>query len=523
MSEPAGTEKVITTVCQDHCTNSCLLKVHVKNGRVIRIETDDGKPGTQFRACVRGRAYRQLLYHPDRIRYPLRRTGKRGEGKFERISWDEALEKVAAELKKVRGTYGPQSTILLTSSGDIGYLHYGGLIDRVLVRIGGYTGVRGTVSDRGTEFASWATYGKIHNTGTSSRDNLLESRLVLFWGFNPVVTKCYGGHMPAALTRLKEAGVKIFSIDPKYTETAALLGARWIPIRPGTDAALAIAMAYIIITENLQDQKFLEKFTVGFERFKDYVLGKEDGTPKTPEWAEPITGIKAGTIEKLAREYAKAKPAAIMDSFGPGRTAYGEQFNRTLHALAAMTGNTGVLGGGGGSGAMPGRDPVRRNYILNGAHARMGGGRNPVDETAPYREDSIFYQWEKRKPALAIPRPGHYYFGGPSNAYLNRVRVADAILKGRAGGYPADFKLLFLVTINWVNQYGNTNKIIQALKKLDFVVTVEQFMTPTAKFADIILPHNTILERNDFVTAPPAVYRLQKPGRRFGWGVEIHV
>jgi anaerobic dimethyl sulfoxide reductase subunit A len=167
-----------------------------------------------------------------------------------------------------------------------------------------------------------------------------------------------------------------------------------------------------------------------------------------------------------------------------------------------MTGNTGIAGGGGGCGAMTGWDPMRPLIMCNGAHVYMSGGNNPVDLASPLRPDDLELQWEKRKPTFEVPKPGHYYFGGATTAFLNRVRVADAILKGKAGGYPADYKLLFLVTINWLNQYGDTNKIAQALKKLEFVVTIEQFMTSTAKFADIILPHNTLLERNDLVTAP---------------------
>jgi anaerobic dimethyl sulfoxide reductase subunit A len=132
----------------------------------------------------------------------------------------------------------------------------------------------------------------------------------------------------------------------------------------------------------------------------------------------------------------------------------------------------------------------------------MKGGNNPVDLASPLRKDSIFYQREQRRGSFSIPEPGHYYVGGATTAYLNRVRVADAILKGRSGGYPADYKLLYLVTINWLNQYGNSNKIIQALKKLEFIVVHEQFMTATAKFADIILPQNTIVEINDLTGAP---------------------
>jgi len=459
MNKPVGTEKVVNTVCHDHCTNACLLKLHVRDGKITRVETDDG-PGPQYRACAKGRAYRQLVDDPSRLRFPLRRTGERGEGKFERISWDVALETVASELTRVKATYGARAIIFLMSAGDLGYLHDGGLIDRVLVRVGGYTGVIGTVSDEGTRFASTATYGIDNGITANSRDNLLKSRLILLWGWNPVVTRMYGGHMPSIMSQLREAGARVISVDPRYTETASLLANQWIPIRPGTDAAMLIAMAYVMITENLQDQAFLDKYTVGFDEFRGYVLGKEDGVPKTPSWAEAITGVPAATIASLAKEYATTKPAALMDGFAPGRTAYGEQFHRAAATLIAMTGNLGIEGGSAGCGPMLAWDPAVKLPLMGASMFFMGGGNNPVDLASPLRKDAIFYQREKRKGSFGIPMPGNFYTGGPSNAYLNRPRVADAILQGRSGGYPADYKLLYLSTINWVNQYGNSNKII---------------------------------------------------------------
>ena len=485
-------EKIINSVCADHCLNTCVLKYHVKDGVITRIETDNGEE-PQYRACLRGRAYRRYIYDPNRLKYPMRRTGERGEGKFERISWDEALETIAAQLKRVKETYGAHANILLCSLGDYGYLHNGGLIDRLLVKLGGYTGVYGTLSNEATVFASRIIYGGGEPT-TSSRESLFSSRLIVLWGWNPVVTRQYG-KMPYFMSQLREAGIRIVSVDPKYCETAALIADQWIPIRPGTDAAMLVAMAYVIIAENLQDTAFLDKYTVGFNEFKRYVLGDEDGIPKTPSWAETITDVPAATIVSLAREYATAKPAAIMDGWAPARTAYGEQFNRLLATLSAMTGNLGIRGGSAGVGSTGGPVPPFDPGKFVSLH--MTGGRNPVDLAAPLRKDSLEY-WKRRRERSAPTRArGHYYFGGPSAAYLCRVRVADAILRGREGGYPSDYKLLYMVTVNYVNQYPDTNKIIQALKKLEFVVVQEQFMTANAKFADILLPQCTVAERND--------------------------
>ncbi len=507
MSPADDAEKVVNTVCQDHCSNQCGLRLHVKDGKITRIETDE-----EYRACVRGRAYRELVYHPDRLKYPLKRVGERGEGRFERISWDEALETVASQLKRVRAEYGARSIILLCSAGDHGYLHYHGLLDRVLVRVGGYTGVLDTVSNQATNFASQATYGVNDSVTANSHDCLMKSRMLVLWGWNPVVSKGYGGHMPSIMTGLRRTGARMVAVEPRYTETAALLNARWIPIRPGTDAAMVIAMAWVMITEDLHDQAFLDRYTVGFDRYRAYVLGQEDGVPKTPAWAEAITGVPAETIAGLAREYASTKPAAIMDGWSVGRTAYGEQFHRALAALACMTGNLGIAGGSAGCGYMQAVDPAKPRYMMQfGAHTRMSGGHNPVDMASPLRKDSLLYQWEKRKPNFSTPPPGHYYLGGATTAYLNRVRVADAILKGRSGGYPADYKLLFLATINWANMYGHTNKIIEALKKPEFVVVIEQFMTATARYADIILPGCTICERQDMTASPYIPFYAYRP------------
>ena len=491
MNKPSDAEKVVMTACQGHCLSACLLKLHVKDGMVTRIETDDGQE-PQYRACAKGRAFRQLVYDPDRLKFPLRRTGERGEGKFERISWDEALDVIASRIKSVKETYGAGANILLCSAGDLGWLHNGGLVERVLVRTGGYTGVLGTVSCEGTWYASMATYGATYSKSCNSRESLLKSRLIILWGWNPAVARGHGG-ITWYLKEIKKAGIRVISVDPRYTESAALLAEKWIPIRPGTDSAMLIAMAYIILVEKLEDRTFLDKYTLGFDKFESYVLGKEDGVPKTPDWAEPITGVSAETIADLAREYAGTKPAALMDGWAPARTAYGEQFNRAAATLAAMTGNIGVEGGSAGCGALSGVQRVQGGGFVS---SRMKGGDNPLDATAPFRKDSIFYQ-RVQGPGKGFTPAIKWYGGGPSTSYLNRVRLADAIIRGRSGGYPYDYKLLYMVNINYVNQYANTNRIIQALKKLEFVVVQEQFMTATAKYADIVLPTNTFLERND--------------------------
>lgn len=271
-------EKVIRTTCASHCGGTCPLRVHVRDGVITKIETDDGEE-PQFRACLRGRAYRQRVYAPDRLKYPLKRVGERGEGKFERISWDEALDTVAKELSRVRKIYGPSAILLLSSGGDIGWLHGETIIAKLLTRTGGYTVAWGSMSSGGTIYALMATYGTPY--ANNSPADLLNSRLIIMWAWNPT-DSIYDTNTSRYLMQAKEAGIRVVSVDPRYTNSTATFAHQWIPIRPGTDAAMLIAMAYVIINDNLQDQKFLDTYTVGFDKFKDYVLGKEDNIPKTP-------------------------------------------------------------------------------------------------------------------------------------------------------------------------------------------------------------------------------------------------
>jgi anaerobic dimethyl sulfoxide reductase subunit A len=248
---------------------------------------------------------------------------------------------------------------------------------------------------------------------------------------------------------------------------------------------MLISMAYVMIKEKLQDQVFLDKYTIGFEPFKDYVEGKEDGILKTPAWAESITGVPAATIEKLARDYATTKPAALLCGISPGRTAYGEQYHRAAITLSAMTGNIGIPGGSSAGMVwaitMGGYTFLKMPRIGRGMG--VGDVENPVEVGAPPRKDAPLN-----------------YGQHASSARIHFSKVADAILKGRAGGYPSDYKLLYVVGSSYPNQYCNINKAVKALQQLEFIVVHEQFMTPTAKFADILLPANSLYERNDVTT-----------------------
>ncbi|MBI2953923.1 MAG: molybdopterin-dependent oxidoreductase [Chloroflexi bacterium] len=450
---------MIVSGCPYDCGGSCPLAFYVDGGEVRRIgpfEEPDSSEKPQLRPCARGLAQAQRVHHPGRLLYPMRRVGARGEGRFERISWDEALDTVAEEMRRIKQRYGAEAILNLKGSANTdGLIHRTALMaERFFGSVGGYTGARGTISFEALLFAARHTFG--FAPAPPGPESLLHSKLVIVWGMNPAETvEATNTNYEFALAR--ERGTRFIFVDPRFTDSVAALADQWIPILPGTDAAMLVAMAHVLIEENLYDEAFLTRYTYGFDKFRDYCLGIEDGIAKTPNWAEGICGVRAEVIADLARTFAGSRPADLRPGWAPGRTAFGEQTYRASAALAAMTGNIGIPGGGPGC-----------SIVQN--HREVLGVSYPPAVENPARKSIVGWQW------------------------------ADAVIKGKAGGYPSDIKMIYSMGGNRLNQCADTNSGVKALKKVEFVVVQDQFLTPTARFADLVLPVSTHLEREDIQT-----------------------
>jgi anaerobic dimethyl sulfoxide reductase subunit A len=477
---------IVPSGCAHNCGGHCVLKAWVKDGRIIRITGDD-RPDSpadpQLRACPRGRAYRRRVYHPDRLKFPMKRVGERGDAKFERVSWDEAATLVAGAMRRVRDRYGPAAFFNHYASGGSSLFAGSQMSARLLNLFGGRLNYYNSYS---SACSRWATpYSLGTEDSGNSADDWVNSKLVILWGFNPAET-IFGTNTSYRLKLARRAGAKIIAIDPRLTMSAQALADEWIPIRAGTDNALMDAMAWVMITEGLHDQAFLDRYSVGFDEehlpdgaprgssYKSHVLGHADGVAKTPAWAEAYTLIPAATIARLAREYARTKPAALLPGLAFNRRAYGEQPVRGSIALAAMTGNIGISGGAAGGVSYS----VGRPLPVGGFPA----GHNPVPEAIPV------FKWTD-----AVVR------GTEMTADDGVLHLPDGQKTLRS-----NIKFIFNTAGNTlVNQHGNVNRTDRILRDrslVEFIVVTDQFLTPSARYADVLLPAVTWFERNDLCT-----------------------
>jgi anaerobic dimethyl sulfoxide reductase subunit A len=489
MSQNIPDEIRIPTSCIHNCSGRCFLHAHVKDGELIRLSPGEQGPDSpdfpQTRPCLKGLAQRHWLDHPGRLQYPLKRTGKRGQGQFARISWEEAFDIIAAQMTRIRERYGNAAIYLNYGTGVYGQISQSwiadssrGALPRFFNLFGGFLGYYNTYSAACYSAAAPYTFGEAEG---QSPDDLPNARLIVLFADNPAETRMGGANIPHYLRLAKEQGARIIVVDPRHSDTAASLADTWIPVRPTTDNALIAALAYVLITEELTDQAFLDQYCLGFDEehmpagipagqsFKSYILGLgEDQTAKTPVWAEAITGVPQADIISLARAIGLTKPCALVQGLGWQRHAYGEQPVRALPVLAAMTGNIGIPGGG--PGLRPGGHKVPMGW--------MPAGTNPV------AAQISCFTWTE-----AVRR--------------GREMTAAEGVRG-AGRLPANIKMIWNYASNTlINQHADINAtagILADEQLCEFIVVHDLFMTSSAKFADIVLPDVSHFEREDIVT-----------------------
>lgn len=476
-SVPIAEKQIIRTAGRNNCGGKCVIRATEQEGCILEISTDDSKNHPQIRACIRGRSYRTTYLDGRRLRYPMKRAGARGEGRFQRISWEEAVDITAGEWKRIRNEYGPASRYINYATGVTAAMRPDAMLKRLLSLDGGYLDKYNSYSHACARYVLPYIYGD--TLSSSSTEDILNTRLLIFWGHNPAET-IFGSLFNPLLPKLKEKGVRVIVVDPRYSNTAVTYADEWIGLKPSTDSALADAMAYVILSEGLQDQRFMDTFCLGFderhmppgipadESYEAYLSGKKDGVCKTPGWAQAITGVPAERIIKFAREYAGTKPACLLAGLGPQRTGNGEQTTRSLALLACLTGNVGIPGGS------------------SGVSGNAAGPKAPVF------------------PALENPFPGKI----PSFLWTKAIERGTGMNPGDDGlkgveRLDSNIKMIVNMAGNTLlNQHSDINHTVRILKdtaKCELILCSDVFMTPSARFADILLPAPSFLEDENIV------------------------
>jgi len=468
MSEAKNTtveqEMVKDGICY-MCTDHCPTKIHVRQGRATQIDMVDGKVAD---VCPRWKAQLDFVYHRDRLKYPLKHIGERGAGSFVRISWDEALDTVASKLQKSKAEYGAESVVFWISytQEPRPYFH----------RLAHAFGSPNYCTESSNCFsATWLAatltygqdYGPLYEQGVTIDP---ASKCKLIWGSSvkDSLPEVWKEHLEA-----RQNGLKLIVVDPRRTTIASMADIH-LQLRPGTDGALALGMINVITNEQLYDKEFVGKWTVGFDDLKKLVQ------EYPPDRVEQITWVPAAKVREAAVLYATQKPAKIGFS-GNASThcSNGVQNHRAIILLPALTGNFEVPGGNRWH-----PDPIPTNDIT--LHERIA-------DLPPGLGTDRFPIWTK------------LYREMESNVLADRIESGDS--------YP--IKALFGAGLNLM-YFPNSNRLVENLKKLDFIVVTEYFHTPTTQFADIVLPiaswmerHILVIDRGGYVTLPGYVNLIE--------------
>ena len=481
---PAFAEAEETTTwghCAINCPGRCSLKFHVKDDEVVWVDTYTSKDADfdepQPRACLRGRTYRRWMNSPDRINYPMKRIGKRGEGKFERISWDEAIDLAATKLKEVIDQYGNEAVYIPYATGvsaTTARPFY-----RMMNTLGGYLKFYNSYSTAQISCITPYMYGS-KNNGGSTLSAAEDAELILVFGSSPTETRQGGAvsHYDYAHMREKTKG-KIYVIDPRMNDSVLGHSDQWLPINPGTDAALVAGIAHWLIKNNKVDTDFLHTYCVGFDEetmpesyqgknmsYTDYVMGTGyDKVEKTPAWAAKITGISEKRIESLAEEIASTKPLYVVQGWGPQRRSNGEWTAWAIMLLPCLVGQIGL----------PGTNNGTREGSNSVSLTSMPQGTNPVKASIPcfLFADAIDHGTEMTSKNAGVKG-------------VDKLSVNIKYMINYAGNC-------------LTNQNGDINYVHDVLSdesKCEFILGIDTVLCDSMKYADVILPDMFRFEQN---------------------------
>ena len=436
--------RVIKSFCYT-CPWQCPTEVYVRDGRIVYHKGNSQAPNNIGTRCAKGMASGWMVEDPDRLKYPMLRTNPKGEpGRFRRASWDEALDFIAAGLADIKEKWGPEA-VAFTCHHDPNTVFYWHLLRDLYGSPNMYTHTSGCEQDRRS--ACLTLFGHVF-----PMHDFINSRYVILWGMNNLGAN-QGLWESRELIEAKKRGCKLVVVDPNFTETAQKAD-EWLPIQPGADGALALAMCRVIIDEDLFDRDFVSRYCEGFDGFRDHL--REQGY--TPEWAEPITGIAAGRIRRIAREFATTKPAMSAIFKGSGYYTNGADAGRACYILDAICGEVDKPG-----------NLVLKDWAPLGAPVEI-----PDDAKAAPSKD-----------------PLHLAMGYPLAPDLPNSRLPDAVIDGN----PYPVKGLFVQASNPVMSDPNRDRVQKMFAHLELAVTCDLFMSETALESDVVLPETSFHEQ----------------------------
>ncbi|GAE06734.1 anaerobic dehydrogenases, typically selenocysteine-containing [Paenibacillus sp. JCM 10914] len=449
---------VFPAVCPLDCPDTCGLLLHKENGRIVKVTGDPNHPITQGAICNKVRNMTHRVYHPERVLYPMRRVGPKGEGSFERISWNEAVQEITGRYKRLIEEHGSESILPYSFYGNMGILSVDGMDRRFFNRLGASRLKQSICNSAGNE--GWMSVMGF-NGGTVPEDTVLAD-VIIVWGGNIVSTNM---HQVVLAEKARKAGAQVIVIDVHKNQTGQW--SDWfIPLFPGTDAALAVGLMHIMFRDGMVHEEFLQSYTLGYEELREHVKAY------TPEHVSRITGIPAADIEKLAEVYGRANVSYIHIGNGLQHHDNGGLTVRSIASLPALTGQWLKRGGGA---------------------AKSNGGYNSMDSEALERPDL---------------RPN------PDARTINMNRIGAALAMTER-----PIKSVFVYCSNPLVVAPDTERVRAGFAREDlFTVVHDLFMTDTAKYADIVLPATSSFENTDIFGSYWHQYiQLQEPViRRLG-------